>query len=278
MVDKDFDSLKEYVIEGEDLKSWNNDPPFKLNCMYFKFTKAYKVEVQLFSDDNQIIAITDLLLWPNCYYEMKPTEIRLKFAEDKKPAVYPYQFYANPYFKGLGEGKFEPRVYLNSNISRVLVKKLLVFKEDPCSKYSLFLIRRAKDMHDIALEKARGQVYDLCMHFSRFCIEFSMKSVYAVFGKTFPHSHDIGRGFAPDLRQTIEKVSPEFAKSLPKLLWVSQQCIGPDRFDLYGDPESKTPPDLIVTETEAVNALNNAKFCHQQCCELFEKVMGEEHK
>jgi len=275
MADKDFDPLTEYAIEGEELKSWNDDPSFKLNAIYFKFTKAYKVEIQLSSEDSRMIAITDLLLWPNSYYEIKPTAVKIDFTkEPRRPAI--FQFYANPYFKGFGEGKFEPRLYQNSIVSKVVVKKLLVFKDDSWCKYSLFLIRRAKDMYDLAAEKHLGQVYDLCMHFSRYCIEMSLKSVFPMFKLVLPREHDVSLHFSQGLRQQIARVSPDFAAALPRLLWVSQQHISPDRFDLYGDPDSQTPPDLFVTLNEATIALENARLCYQQCCNLFEKVMKME--
>jgi len=275
MVDKDFDSVDEYIIEGEELKSWNDDSSFKLNAMYFKFRKASKVEIQLSSEDTMMVAITDLLLWPNGYFEIRPTAIKMDFTkEPRRPAV--FQFYANPYFKGLSEGKFEPRLYANSIVSKVVVKKLLAFKDDSWSKYALFLIRRAKDMYDIAAEKYQGQVYDLCMHFSRYCIEMSLKSVFPMFKLVFPREHDVSLHFSQGLRQQVARASPDFSSALPKMLWISQQYISPDRFDLYGDPESQTPPDLFVTPNEATIALENARFCYQQCCNLFEKVMKAE--
>ncbi len=81
MVDKNFDDMQEYEIQGDELRSWNDDKRFKLNCMYFTFTKACKVEVQLWTDENQMMAITDLILWPNYYYEIRPTEVRMDFTK-----------------------------------------------------------------------------------------------------------------------------------------------------------------------------------------------------
>jgi HEPN domain-containing protein len=275
MVDKDFDTVDEYVIQREELKSWNDDSAFKLNAMYFKFTKAYKIEVQLSSEEAKMVAIADLLLWPNGYFEIKPTVIKMDFTTGpRQPAV--FQFYSNPYFKGLCEGKFEPRLYVNSIVSRVVVRKLMTFKDDSWCKYALFLIRRAKDMLDLATEKNLGQVYDLCMHFSRYCIEMSLKSIFPMFKMVFPREHDVSLHFSQGLRQQIARVSPEFLTALPRLLWISQQHISPDRFDLYGDSDSQTSPDLFVTSIEAMIALENARFCYQQCCNLFEKVMKAE--
>lgn len=215
----------------------------------------------------------DLLLWPNAYPEIKPTLFKIVYNGGvQRPAI--FDIYLNPYFQGLGEGKIEPRVYYGSNVSKVVVKRLIIFKEDNCCKYSLFLVRRAKDMLDLAREKYNGQVYDFCVHFSRFCTELSIKSIFSIFKKRFPHEHDVGRRFPYEIRTGIQKASPQVATMLPRLLWISQQLIGPERFDLYGDPDSLTPPDLIVTIDEAKTALENAELCYRQCCVLFEKVMS----
>jgi HEPN domain-containing protein len=269
MTDIDFDANSEFVFQGNELISKNNDASFRLNAVYFQYTRAYKVEVQLWASEGQLLAMSDLLLWPNGYFEIKPNIVRLEDAA--KPAI--FQFYANPYFMGLGKGKFEPRVYISSNISKVIVKKLLVFRQDISCKYALFLIRRAKDMLDIATEKYQGSVYDLCMHFSRYCIELSLKSVFPMFDLVLPREHDVSLQFSQHLREKIEQKSKTFFAALPRLLWISQQHISPDRLDLYGDPNSRTPPDLFVTANEAKIALDNAVQCYQRCCELFDEVM-----
>lgn len=272
MTDIDFDANTELIFEGNELSSKNNDSNFKLNAVYFKYTRAYKVEIQLWGSVSPLLALSDLLLWPNGYFEIKPNFVRQE--DITKPAI--FQFYANPYFMGLGEGKFEPRVYISSTVSKVVVKKLSIFKEDAWCRYALFLIRRAKDMLDIASEKFQGQVFDLCMHFSRYSIELSLKSVFPMFGLVLPREHDVSLQFSQHLREQIERKSPEFHAALPRLLWISQQHISPDRFDLYGDPNSRTPPDLFVTPNEAKMALDNAIQCYQRCYALFDKVMAIE--
>lgn len=140
----------------------------------------------------------------------------------------------------------------------------------------MFLIRRSKDMLDIAVEKFQGQVFDLCMHFSRYSIELSLKSVFPMFQLVLPREHDVSLQFSQNLRDQIQRKSEEFYNALIRLLWISQQHISPDRFDLYGDPQSRTPPDLFVTPTEAKVALDNASQCYQQCCKLFDRVMVAE--
>jgi len=274
MVDIDFDPISEHIVQGEDFKSWNDDSNFKFNALYFQFTKPCKVEIQFWGDTNNVFGVVDLLLWPNSYYEVKLTQIRLEYERDSpKPAT--FWFYANPFFQGLGKGSFEPRVYNTGNISKIVVKKLLKLKEDDWSKYALFLIRRARDMYNLAIEKEKGQVYGLSLHFSRFCIELSLKSIFPMFKQFIPHKHDVSGQVSDKLRKAIARKSSDFARILPRLLWISQLHIKPDRLDFYGDPYSQAPPDLFVTQEEAKITLRDAGLCYGKCCELFEKVVGK---
>jgi HEPN domain-containing protein len=271
MTDIDFDAIKQYDAEGENFKSHNNDSNFKLNCIYFKYSKPYKIGIEFWGDENSVFGIIDLLFWPNTYYEVKPTQARIDYkGKPKKPLK--FEFYANPFFRKLGEGKFEPRVYNTGNISKLVVKKMLQFKDDDWSKYAMFLIRRAKDMYDLAHEKANGQVYGLCLHFSRFCIELSLKSIFPLFQKTVPHTHEVSEEVSIGLRQQICRKAPEFIEDLPRLLWISQLHIRPGRLDFYGDPISRAPSDLFITQEEGITALKDAELCYQKCCKLFEKM------
>lgn len=276
MTDRDFDSIDEYIVTGKEFKSWNEDPNFKLNCIYFKFTKPFKVKVDFHGDPHMVFGVVDILLWPTSYYEVKPTQIIPNRSEPQRPAS--FQFYANPYFRGKREGSFEPRVYKTGNISKVVIKKLLELKKDNWCKYALFLIRRAKEMYELAREKQKGQDFGLCLHFSRFCIELSLKSIFPMFEQNIPYVHDVSKyflkaGASQKLRKDISKQSPDFIEILPRLLWISQLHIRPERLDFYGDPWSQAPPDLFVTKDEAQVAMTDAEICYQKCCRLFDRVM-----
>lgn len=128
-------------------------------------------------------------------------------------------------------------------------------------------------MLDLAGEKGRGQIFGLSLHFSRFCIELSLKSIFPMFHQTYQYKHDISQHFSHKLRQEISKKSSLFIKHLPRLLWISQRHLQPSRIDFYGDPISMSPPDLIITPNEAKSALIDARFCYNRCCKLFDIVM-----
>lgn len=275
MADRDFDSIEEeYVVAGEEFKSWNADPNFRFNALYFKFRKPYKVKVEFWGDEKYLDGVVDILSWPNSYYEFRPTRITIHYGirhEPRKPAH--FEFYTDPFFFGASEGSFEPRVYELGNVAKVVIKKLLELEENKRSKYSLFLIRRAKEMYELAREKERGKDYGLSLHFSRFCIELSLKSIFPTFEHTIPHEHDVSGHFSKKLRNRIGNKLPTFMDDLPRLLWISQLHSRLDRLDFYGDPLSQTPPHLFMTPDEAQVALKHAELCHRKCCELFDCVM-----
>jgi len=268
----DFDKIGEYIAEGDNFKSWNDDSNFKFNALYFDFSSPYKIEIEFWGSEKSTVGIIDLLFWPNAYFEIKPTQFRINH-ESGSPKPENFSFYANPYFRNRGTGRFEPRVYATGNISKVIVKKTLEFKEDDWCKYAIFLIRRAKDMYDMAKEKEKGQVYGLCLHFSRFCIELSLKSLFPVFQMNVPHKHDVSKEISKNLRYKIRHDAPNFEGDLTRLIWISQLHIRSDRLDFYGDPLSLAPSDLFVTPEEGKTALNDAEICYQKCCQLFEEIM-----
>ena len=70
-------------------------------------------------------------------------------------------------------------------------------------------------------------------------------------------------------------LSTDFAKTLPRLLWISQLNTRPGRLDFYGDPINLAPSDLFVTPEEGLTALRDAEICYKQCCAVFEEIMQQ---
>jgi len=266
---EDFDKLKEYVISGKDFKSWNNDPNFKengLNALYFKYTKLYKVQVD-FITDPIMVGVVDVVSWfpEHPKYEVKPTVLHLR--QPRKGAS--FQFYVNPFHMNQKKGYFEPRVYSGLHtIKKVKIMKLVSLKSNKKYEYALFLLNRAKEMLDIADEQYLEGDFGLSIHFSRYAIELSLKSIYPMFGMYFTRRHDID--FPPDLRQRISKTILRFPFS--RLLWICQHYLRPDRIDFYGDEISFVPPYAVVRETDAKRALDEAQFCYQHSSALFDRL------
>lgn len=268
----DFDRLQhEYVISGDSFKSWNDDPDFKengLNGLYFKYTKPCKIKVDFVTQ--LAVGIVDIVSWipEHPKYELKPTV--LHFHPSKEGTS--FQFYANPFYMNRKEGYFEPRVYSGFHmIKEVRVTKLSSFKSTKECEYAIFLLKRAKEMLDLAQEQHLAGDYGLCIHFARFAIEFSLKSIYPVFRMCFTRRHDVD--FPADLRQRASKIIPRFPFS--RLLWISQHHLRPDRIDFYGDEISLVSPYMVVREKEAKAILKEAQYCYEHASKLFDQAMKE---
>lgn len=249
---EDFDKIEKYVIRKEAFKSWNDDPSFKengLNAIYFKYTKPCKVQVDFIT--SILVGVVDIVSWSPQYpkYELKPTV--LHFHQLKKGSA-SFQFYANPFFLNRKEGFFEPRVYPSLHmINEIRITKLASFRNSKECEYALFLLKRAKEMLDISEENYLTGDCGFSIHFARFAIELSLKSIYPMFGMFWvAKRHDVD--FPPDLRKRVSKIILRFPFS--RLLWISQHHLRPDRIDFYGDEISFIPPYEVVNRNEAKNS------------------------
>jgi HEPN domain-containing protein len=262
-----------HTIADEDFKSHNGDRTFGVNAIYFKYTKPYKVKVEFVPAQTQdFYGYVDVYRFTattagSTNFDIRPTRIG-----GRGPAT--FEFYANPFYLGLGIGFFEPRVYKGFfNIARIEVTKQFELRSDDHSRYALFLARRARDMLDYATESAQSGDYGLCLHFSRYCIELSLKTIFPAFGETFAKEHDITKSKEglSKVRRQIRDEMPDFP--LEKLLFVSQKHIRPDRVDFYGDPENAIPADMVINEAEARTAFQDSIFTNHECMRLIDKKL-----
>lgn len=272
---KDFDKLKtQCVISGDRFKSWNDDPVFRkngFNAMYFRYTKPYKVEVEFIV--GMEYGIIDIVLWDPEYpqFIVKPMVLHAPTSEEIGERT-KFQFYVNPFYLGRIKGYFEPRVYAGFHtVTEVKVSKLLTLKTSKKCEYALFLLKRAKKMLSLAQEEFHAANYGLSLHFSRFTIELSLKSIYPIFGITFEKVHDIV--FSENLRRRVLKEIPDFPFS--KLVWICQQHVRPARMDFYGDELGFTPASSIVEKSEADKAINDGQYCYENATLLFDSFQKE---
>lgn len=272
---KDFDKLKQqYVISGDEFKSWNKDPVFKengLNAMYFKYTKPCKVEVDFVVGLKY--GIIDIVLWDPEYpqFIVKPIVLNASHSEEiGEPTK--FQFYANPFYLGRNKGYFEPRVYAGFHtVTEVRITKLVTLKTNKECKYALFLLRRAQKMLSLAQEEFYAANYGLSLHFSRLAIELSLKSIYPIFGMNFEKVHDIV--FPEKLRKKVLKKVPSFPFS--KLVWICQQHVRPARMDFYGDELGFTPAYSLVEKSEAEKGINDGQYCYANSTLLLDSFQKE---
>lgn len=271
---KDFDNMKEYVISGKEFKSWNKDPTFApngLNAFYFKCTKPYKVEIEFIGPQ---VGVIDIVSWDPSHPQFEVGPVILHYTPQERESM-KFRFYSNPFYLNRRISHFEPRVYPGPHaITEVRVTKLLTLKTNRECEYTLFLLKRAGEFLSLAIKEYRAADYGLALHFSRFVIEFSLKSMYTVFGMAFEREHGIE--FSKDLRRKIESILPNFP--LSKLLWICEQHAKPARIDFYGDELGFTPSYSFIEENEAKKAIDNALYCHQNSTFLLDNVQKANHK
>lgn len=272
---KDFDKLKQqYVISGDEFKSWNNDPLFKkngLNAIYFQYTKPCKVEVEFIFGLKY--GIVDIVLWDPEYpqFIVKPVVLHASSSEETATPT-KFQFYANPFCLGRNNGYFEPRVYAGfRTVTEVRIAKLATLKASKECQYALFLLKRAHKMLNLAEEEFHAANYGLSLHFSRLATELSLKSIYPTFRMSFEKVHDIV--FPEKLRRKVCKEIPDFPFS--KLIWICQQHVRPARMDLYGDELGFAPAYSFVERSEAEKAIDDSRFCYENSTSLLDSFEKE---
>lgn len=265
---KNLDSITDYTISGNDFKSWNNDPHFAergLNGFYFQYQKPHKIEVEFVGG---AYGVVDVVSWhpQHPQYEVKPIALHLQQLERQTTK---FQFYANPFYLNGAPGFFEPRVYRGwHSIRSVKVKKLATLKVNKQSEYTLFLLKRARKMLDLALGEYDAADYGFSLHFSRFVIELSLKGMYTVFGLNFEREHDIE--FSKELRRKIHTSIPVFPIS--RLLWICKMMASPPRIDFYGDELGFVPSYAFIEQKEAAVAIDGAKLCYEWSSHLLDSI------
>jgi len=269
----DFDQIVtmiSYKVEGPDFKSWNNDPMFSANAMYFMYKRPCKVKVEFFPTPNtQLSGLVDVYRWTAITSNRSSFDIAPYRVGGENPTA--FEFHANPFYLDLQIGYFEPRVYKGSSTGKIEVTKQFEFRSDKYTGYALFLARRARDMRDWAQQSFYSGDYGLCLHFSRLSIELSLKAIFPAFETSFEWEHDLSKKGRFPLREKIHKEMPDFP--LEKILWISQKRIRPDRTDFYGDSESYCPADKLIDEFEAQLAWQDAVFTYERCMALVEKEL-----
>lgn len=270
----DFDKIKEYEISGEAFKSWNSDQVFDgngHNAVYFQYTKPYKVRVDFIVSllgQKLPFGFVDVVSWMphNPSFEIRPTALHLLQLKDDIT----FDFYVHSFPRDRKTGFFEPRVYKGFHtVEAIKITKLLTLKENKKCQYTLFLIKRAKEMFDLATEKCREGDYGLANHFARLTIEFSVKSVFSALGRQFTLTHHpkVDKNRYKEVREKV----PDFP--LTRLLWISEKYAEPSRKDFYGNEEAFEPSYTFVDHDEAVKAVEYASFCYENATLFVDNVL-----
>ncbi len=164
-------------------------------------------------------------------------------------------------------GRLEPRVYRPGHCARIKVSKIGSVKRSPAVEYALYLLEVAREMLDDAESAMSQNRFGLAMHFSRYSIEFSAKSIIASAGKQWPkNEHDVSEF----LRRTEVSRTFKSSMSIEQIAWDLSLWANPPRTDLYGNPYSFTEPFAIIPIEEVRMVKERADKIHVAALENYE--------
>jgi HEPN domain-containing protein len=117
-------------------------------------------------------------------------------------------------------------------------------------------VRQAEDRLTtarIALERGN---YPYAVRQAQECVELSLKACLRLVGIEPPKWHDVG----PIIRRERENFPEWFKEHVERIVSISRSLRKERELAMYGDEESKIPPEELYTRFDAEKALENAGF------------------
>ena len=117
-------------------------------------------------------------------------------------------------------------------------------------------VRQAKDKLTtarIALERGN---YPYAVRQAQECVELSLKACLRLVGIEPPKWHDVG----PIIRRERENFPEWFKVHVERIVSISRSLRKERELAMYGDEESKIPPEELYTRFDAEKAIEDAGF------------------
>jgi HEPN domain-containing protein len=117
-------------------------------------------------------------------------------------------------------------------------------------------VRQAEDRLTtarIALERGN---YPYAVRQAQECVELSLKACLRLVGIEPPKWHDVG----PIIRRERENFPEWFKKHVERIVSISRSLRKERELAMYGDEESKIPPEELYTRFDAEKAIEDAGF------------------
>jgi HEPN domain-containing protein len=117
-------------------------------------------------------------------------------------------------------------------------------------------VRQAEDRLTtarIALERGN---YPYAVRQAQECVELSLKACLRLVGIEPPKWHDVG----PVIRRERENFPEWFKEHVERIVSISRSLRKERELAMYGDEESKIPPEELYTRFDAENAIEDAGF------------------
>ncbi|MDT7859259.1 MAG: HEPN domain-containing protein [Candidatus Calditenuis sp.] len=117
-------------------------------------------------------------------------------------------------------------------------------------------VRQAEDRLTtarIALERGN---YPYAVRQAQECVELSLKACLRLVGIEPPKWHDVG----PIIRRERENFPEWFKEHVERIVSISRSLRKERELAMYGDEESKIPPEELYTRFDAEKAIEDAGF------------------
>jgi HEPN domain-containing protein len=117
-------------------------------------------------------------------------------------------------------------------------------------------VRQAEDRLTtarIALERGN---YLYAVRQAQECVELSLKACLRLVGIEPPKWHDVG----PIIRRERENFPEWFKEHVERIVSISRSLRKERELAMYGDEESKIPPEELYTRFDAEKAIEDAEF------------------
>ncbi len=108
------------------------------------------------------------------------------------------------------------------------------------------ILKEAERLHE-------SGTWHLVVRRSQECVELCLKALLRQAGIEIPHLHDVGTLFW--------KYQDRFpGLDMQRLIAASRRLTKDRELSFYGDEETETPPDILFSEKDAADALNDARW------------------
>ena len=117
-------------------------------------------------------------------------------------------------------------------------------------------VRQAEDRLTTArIARERGN-YPYAVRQAQECVELSLKACLRLVGIEPPKWHDVG----PIIRRERENFPEWFKEHVERIVSISRSLRKERELAMYGDEESKIPPEELYTRFDAEKAIEDAGF------------------
>lgn len=267
--------LTEQEIEFEEVNSEVHIPASKFHVesvfahckTRFKFKNILKTKIKFEDTIAQVDVLNDSLAKGQSFF-VKPDRIGiLETRERTLKESREYNVFMRPPPKRVGV--FEPRIYNPGVCSQIVISKLGTVKMSSAPSYALYLLEISKEMLDASDSAFLQNKFGLGMHFARYSLEFSAKSIFPVAdSKWTSNEHDVSRILLNDKR--VARTFKSSSVTLDEIAWYLSLWASPPRMDLYGNPDTYSEPFVMVPQEEVEIVRKRAREVYNTALENFE--------